>query len=610
MATSAGLSDAGVFLVSADGCADRLQRHRAIATQCALKIAESRRCKWIILGRSTLVDVEPEWARDCYEEKELRRQIIQHLERRGQPVKPAVINRSYQWLQQNREVKETIHRLQALGGEAVYCSADLRHRASLKAHLMPLTRRLGPITGLIHDAGPLDDAPLDAEPSNFVAQASASQGHEHSSTPQLARLGTLLETIAIDQLQYFVLFSSIANFYRDFTQEFNPAPEGSLAIHQAVAQGIAQVEQVSLGVKQRQPNCRVVAVNWSPPHSAALLSPQTTDQCRIDILSVDEVTQKVVEEINHRQAEDSGTSLAQSLATSLAQSPIPVAASVPATQHQVRQQLSLAQNPFVADHRILGKPVLPFTCLLSWTTNVAEQRYPGYQCFSCEAAKLLKGIVFDDSLADEYVLDFQECERSPHEVILDSRIWSRDQHKKLRYHFSSRIRLVRQMPTAPVLETVALHRDGKVLLKGQDFYQRGPKPLFHGPSLQGLQRILNLDESGVVAEYCFPGLTAREQGQFPIRNINPFISDVQLHSIWVWLQHCYDAVCLPTQMGEFQNYRNIPDGQTFYTTVTLVSKTQSRLVIDIAVHDEGGSIYTLIKGAAATVLPLFAAASA
>ena len=70
----------------------------------------------------------------------------------------------------------------------------------------------------------------------------------------------------------------------------------------------------------------------------------------------------------------------------------------PLITQRVQRTLSLAANPFLKDHVIGGQAVLPTVCALAWMGNTAEQLYPGYTFFKAENYRVLKGIVFDDTM--------------------------------------------------------------------------------------------------------------------------------------------------------------------------------------------------------------------
>ncbi len=93
--------------------------------------------------------------------------------------------------------------------------------------------------------------------------------------------------------------------------------------------------------------------------------------------------------------------------------------------YEIRRKLSLDANPFLIDHRIGDKPVLPATCAAVWVASACEQLYPGHSFFTLEEYKVLKGIVFDENLSDEYILDLKETAKTAEgEIEFDSLIWS------------------------------------------------------------------------------------------------------------------------------------------------------------------------------------------
>ncbi len=570
MVTTAQVPASTVFLVSGGA--------RGVTAECVMKVARSAQCKWILLGRSHLAETEPVWAAGCTEEPELKQRIMQDFIARGEKPTPMAINQVYRSLLSNREIKHTLDTLASLGNEAVYLSADVTDLAVLQTQLAPVVARFGPINGIIHGAGNLADK---------LIEKKTEQDFERVYGPKIKGLENLLTLVPPSQLQYLVLFSSVAGFYGN-------AGQSDYTLSNEILNKAAWL------IKQQHPTCHVVAINWGPWDSG-MVTPELKKAFalrKIDILPVDEATDMLVNELNPRHH-----GVAQVVVGGPIHPPLALVTDELKT-HRLRRRLSLEENPFLLDHVISGTPVLPFTCSISWLANAGEQLYPGYKCFVCEEVKVLKGVVFDENLADEYVLDLQERVKSEEKIVLEGKVWSLGPNGKPRYHFSNRFTLVREIPAAPKLEQFNLTPDHVITMTGQDFYTVEPNPLFHGSGFQGLQRILNIDEQQVTAEYFAHDIGPRGQGQFPAQTINPYISDIQTHSVWIWLRHFYNSVCLPAKIVRFENFSSAPYDKPFYTTTKLVSKTETRLVIDITVHDEDGTIYSLVQGAEATIFPL------
>ncbi len=88
--------------------------------------------------------------------------------------------------------------------------------------------------------------------------------------------------------------------------------------------------------------------------------------------------------------------------------------------YQIKRRLKVDENPFLYDHMIGEHPVLPATCAAAWVAYTCEQLYPGYHFFSLENYRVLKGIVFDDSLADEHIVDLKEVAKSEEKIVFDA----------------------------------------------------------------------------------------------------------------------------------------------------------------------------------------------
>jgi hypothetical protein len=216
----------------------------------------------------------------------------------------------------------------------------------------------------------------------------------------------------------------------------------------------------------------------------------------------------------------------------------------------------------------------------------------------------LKGINFDETLAKEYTLDLQEISKNDvAEIEFDAKISSKNQEGKIRYHFSAQIKLKRQIPTAPVYDSLNLKQEEIILDSTTSLYQDGAASLFHGPSFQGVKTILNISPEKITIECALPKLRTRQQGQFPVQIFNPYIADVQIHALWIWTQYFYQEGCLPSEIKIFEQFAAIPFDQTFYVSCEIKSKTDSSVTVDVIAHDHQGKIYNRMIGAKGTILP-------
>jgi acyl transferase domain-containing protein len=283
----------------------------------------------------------------------------------------------------------------------------------------------------------------------------------------------------------------------------------------------------------------------------------------------------------------------------------PVAIAVPPQPktYQIERRLSLAANPFLHDHVIMDRPVLPATCAISWIANTCEQLYPGYTFFSCSNFKVLKGIVFDANLAAKYLLDLaKKAADQSQNLTFEAKIWSKDKADKTRYHFSTQVAATSKINNTPQYNDLDLSRQELAYSQPDSLYQNGAKTLFHGASFQGVKTVLNVNQNKLTAECFLPSLNTIKQGQFLVQIFNPYLVDVQIHTLWLWLQHNHQEICLPSEIITYQQFLTINFEQTFYVSCEIKTKTKTNVLADIIAHDQNGKIYSPMLGAKGTII--------
>jgi len=267
--------------------------------------------------------------------------------------------------------------------------------------------------------------------------------------------------------------------------------------------------------------------------------------------------------------------------------------------YRIVRKLNLADNPFLDDHSIGGHPVLPAAFVISWMGDTCEQFYKGYTSFRCEDYRTLKGIVFDESLSNEYVMSIEELRKDDSgEISFGVKISShREKGPKLIHHYSARITLLRRVPEAPLYE--GFDRNEHEPIDGPSLYRDGT--LFHGPIFQWVERVMNVSRKKLTLRCRAPQIREVETGQFPIGTFDPYAADVQFQSMLIWVRKQYDAGSLPARAGVGEHFRPIPRDQEVYISLDVKSADKKRMVADITAHDETGKIYTRILDAEVTI---------
>jgi NAD(P)-dependent dehydrogenase (short-subunit alcohol dehydrogenase family) len=550
----ANITAATVFLVSGGA--------RGITAQCVILLAKQFRCKFILMGRTPLQD-EPAWAHGVSEETDLKRRALANVQMRSEKISPAQLGKVVSGIVAQREIRSTLDAVQAAGGQAIYLDADITDSTVLRERLAAVN--FGQITGLLHGAGNLADKLIEHKtPTDF----------ENVYAAKVAGLENLLAVVPAESLHYVILFSSVAGFYGNIGQA-----------DYAIANEI--LNKTAYRFKKLYPGCHVISINWGP-WDGGMVTPQLReyfDKLNIRVIPVEVGTQMLVRELLAPGDAPAQIVIGSAIRPQLA------ALTSDLQTHSMRRTLRLADSPFLSDHVVNGKAVLPMVSAMSWMTNAAEGIYRGYRYFGFNNYRVLKGVVFDETLANEYTLDLKEVSKNADEIIVDALIRSQSDGKP-RFHYSAQIMLRSQIPDAPILDEPFMPSFDSVI-PGAQFYQDGT--LFHRYSFQGVDQILELSERGIVMRCVLPQVDEAYQGQFPVQAFNYFMADIGLQSIGIWSRHFYKMGSLPLRAGKGWHYRQSVFDQTFFVTMRVRAHSETNASANIMLHDEQGTLYAVIE---------------
>jgi len=573
---------------------------KGITAQCVTKLAQCYQSTFILMGRSPYsAEPEPNWSAGVPDEKALKQQAMDTLTTAGEHPTPKRIQRMVKDILSQREIAATLRAIEGAGGHAIYVNADVTDAAAAHAGVEQARQQLGAegdgtlpqITGIIHGAGVIADRP--------IAQKTEAD-FELVYSVKVDGLKNLLHCVPPGDLEHLILFSSVAGFYGNVGQT-----------DYALANEI--LNKVAYQFKREHPACRVLAIDWGP-WDGGMVTPalkRLLAQRDIDVIPVDTGREIFASAV---ATDDGDTQLV--VGNALAR-PAQVLDNRVQTHRmqtepiRIHRQLSLDANPFLQDHVIGGQAVLPTVCAVAWVVNAAEQCYPGYTFFRVENYKALKGIVFDGTLADDYVLEIKEMDAdcaSPKgsgqpeqftEVTLIALICSQSDDGKSRYHYSMDVTLRRTPPASPQYTGFDLAVTHPITR--EELY--GGTILFHGPSFQGVKQILNLGPGSLTMQCTLPELSPETQGQFPVQTFNPYLTDTSLQSLLVWAHHTYGYGGLPLSIQKGEQYRSAKVGDKLYASLHVQSSSKRRLLANVILHDADGQVYSHVTGAEITLSP-------
>ena len=548
---------------------------RGITAQCVVRLAERAKCKFVLLGRTPIDESLPVWSEEIVDESAMKRKILEDLAANGEKPVPAKVQKIYKSIVARKEIHDTINAVQNAGGHAEYISVDISDPSDLQEKLAEPEHRLGKITGVIHGAGSLADK---------LIEKKTIQDFETVYSPKVTGLQNLLQAVPVAQLDFLVLFSSIVGFFGNIGQT-----------DYAIANEI--LNKTAHALQRQNPKCHVISIDWGP-WEAGMVTPalkRAFEERGVEIIPVETGTRMLINELlptdSHPVQVVLGT---MPVLPSEKQEP-------ELKEYQIRRKLTLEANPFLYDHQIGEHPVLPATCAATWVVHSIEQLYPGYFFIHLANYRVLKGIVFDKSLADEYFLDIKETAKSEDGTIdFKGLIWSKNKRGRALYHYKIEVRLGKTVPPAPVQPI--LTTDPAEIIDGKMLYANGT--LFHGPSFQGVRRVLHVSKGELKMECMLPSVAANVQGQFPVITGNPFIYDTIVQGVLIWAQYIYHAPCLPSRVDKFEQFKAIPFGRPVFVDMQVVTQSETSVVTNVTVQDESGEVCVQITNLEGTISPL------
>ena len=547
-----------VFLASGGG--------KGITAKNVIALADRYGCEFILLGRSRLLDEEPDWAGGCHTEADLKENAIKALKAQGKKPTPREVEGMVRRITSSREIQSTLEAVRDHGGAATYKSADITDAGQLRE---ALEGHRGRITGLLHGAGALADKYIEEkEERDFdLVYGVKVDGLRH-----------MLSLVPPRQLEFIILFSSVAGFYGNVGQ-------ADYALGNEVLNKIGHHLQTTL------PDTRVLVVDWGP-WDGGMVTPQLKRilaRRDVDVIPISRGTGILLDLLENEERTPQWV-----VGSPLPQPPSGIDRDLKI--HRIHRQLTLENNPFLADHVIGGKAVLPTVCAVGWMINGCEGLYPGYTFHEVDDYRVFKGIVFDDSLADDYVVRLEEQHKTRDEITLQGRIQSEGDNLA-RNHYQATISLVRDLPDPPERD---LPRDlEKVTLSGSDLY--GEQTLFHGPRFQGVQEVIHHSREKIITRCRLPAMPAGEQGQFPADFYNPYLTDAHLQSLLIWASLYRDVKGLPLRIANGKQYRPLPFDTNTFVLMDVESITKHTLLADVTSFDAEGRIYSEVTGAEITL---------
>jgi acyl transferase domain-containing protein/NAD(P)-dependent dehydrogenase (short-subunit alcohol dehydrogenase family) len=541
---------------------------RGVTAAVAEALARGIRPILVLLGRSPSPSPEPEWLTRLTTEIDIKRELGQR--QNGSALR--AVGEQYQQILAQREIRQTLKRIESSGARALYRTVDVRDAKAVAELLASLRRELGPIRGLIHGAGVLADARIeDKTPDQF----------DRVYATKVGGLRSLLSGLSLDDLRLLILFTST-------TARVGRVGQVDYAMANEVLNKRAQQ------LARQLPACRVLSVNWGP-WDGGMVTPalkRLFEQEGVGLIPLEAGAEYLLEEIRcsgehsvevvvlgaseaSRNGRHAGMEPRTPDNDSSSPSVLPVA---------WEWRLERADYPVLESHVLDGRPVAPVALILEWLAHGALHQNPGLLFHGCNDLRVLHGVVLDEAAPPLLRIAAGKAVKRDGVYLAAVELTSVRASGKDILHARAEMVLTTALPTAPApLERPtqsACWQGGSP----ESFYR---DQLFHGPDLQGIKQVESCGEGGIAAVI----RTAPPPGEWirqPLRQkwmLDPLVIDGALQMLILWSLDQRQAPCLPCRIGSYRQYQRAYPAGPLRVVARVTRSSSLALTADVDILD-------------------------
>ena len=511
---------------------------RGVTAAVARELAQTFGSKLVLLGRSPEPTDEPDWLRGQSAEADIKKEIVA---RSVNGTSPKHVGEEYARLMANREIRQTLSDL-ARAVHVEYHAVDVRNGAAVQSILADVRAKLGPITGLVHGAGVLAD--------RLIEDKTAEQFSRVFGT-KVAGMAALVDAVEVDALKFVVFFSSsTARFGRKGQVDYAVANE---VLNKAAWQLAAKI-----------PAARVVSVGWGP-WDGGMVTPGLAKVFRgegVGLIDLKEGSRALIDEIRHG-SRDAVEVVMLARPDNMDRPDKPDKPDVAEQSASWNGNLSVAferdigveQVPMLKDHVLNGRAVVPMALMVEWLAHAAVHKNPGLRFHGFDDLRVLKGLTLDagETRTTQVLTGKATKENGRGLLSVPVEIRSTGADGKVHHHARTTIHLASTLPKA---SGALLSTDTRPYHRPSDEIYRDL--LFHGPALQGIQKVEGLSADAIIARI---GPTAPPPRWIvePLRSAwlaDPLALDVAFQLMIVWSQEIHGAASLPSFAGRYRQFRN------------------------------------------------------
>ncbi|MBA2750211.1 MAG: SDR family NAD(P)-dependent oxidoreductase, partial [Tatlockia sp.] len=582
-ATEAVISPSGEWVVLITGGA------RGITAEIARELVVPG-MRLILLGKSPLPEVESVLTAGKCDRTLLRQFFL----KQGLALTPVQIERKIDGVLRDFSIADNLQELSKAGAMVEYVALDVRDEQVFGAFIDNICDRYGRLDAVIHGAGIIEDKLI---VDKTLASFDAVFDTKVDSTFILSR------HLKPDSLKLLVLFSSVAGRYGNRGQaDYAAANE--------------VMNRFAWQMRQKWSSTRVVAINWGPWDSPGMANETVKRQfieqgvipiaiaagrqffanelrygsfTDVEVIAGDAPWER--EEAKQGQWLTSDTKSFANLP--FISTPVQLQ---PNSTVTLEHTFSLANDPYLQDHCLDGKPVVPAAVALEWIAEFVQSAWPELVVAEIHELRVLRGLVLEAKGIP--VLFSARASSHADAESLEISVEILDPLCRIPYYRASVVMRsdFESAPTNPFLPLTS----GKALIPATVYEQY----LFHGGRFQLLTEVARLNEQGVdaVVQSSQPQqwLTSSSQWLF-----DPGVIDTAPQIAIAYLRDRIDSTPLPTRFGKVTRYGITPNKalNLAWRVTSSPSSDSPLLVYDAVFYDAQGKVYLWLQNVESTCSP-------
>ena len=556
---------------------------RGVTASAACALAKHAKPTLALMGRSSDPTPEPEWLSALHDEAVIKKAILEN-EFGNTNITPIDLEKAYKKHMANREIIKTLDAIKNLGARVRYFSADVRDGDAVTSILNEVRSEYGPIKGIIHGAGTLQDRTIiDKTLDQF----------ETVFHTKVTGLNVLLEATRNDPLKYLVLFSSVA-------ARIGNNGQADYAMANEVLNKIAQQESVT------RPDCKVTAINWGPWAGGMVCSAlkRKFEKNGVELIPIDAGALCMIYEMMGHTGAPVEVVIGANIIAATKHNAGETVCSTPDQPVDVKQKEILSMTvkreidvhsyPILDAHILDGKPVVPFALIAEWLGHGALHENPGLLLHGLDDMRIFHGIKLGQKKKLIRLMAGKTRKKgSIFEVTVEIRNGIKDGIEII--HSSARAILSDKIENPPYFD-----KSKYMSIKGysktiDEIYE---KILFHGLELRGIREIIGYSPRFVAARIASAPVPATWMTD-PLRSrwiADPLVLDCACQMAIIWCFEERKTLSLPSYSASYRQYRDSfpADGVTAMLEVKEV--TNHKMMGDFTFLDSKDVVVAQLTG--------------